>query len=78
MDQGIASILRKKPTILPISSASDVNKMKMGKIDPMLNFVMFTKQDGKTCLFALTDKHLFTTLCLEYVLGIIHRCKQNN
>ncbi|KAL7605732.1 hypothetical protein Lser_V15G20073 [Lactuca serriola] len=43
MDQEIASVLRKKPTILPIGLASDVNKMKMGKIDPVLNFVMFTK-----------------------------------
>ena len=78
MDQEIAYVLRKKPTILPVGSTSDVNKMKMGKIDPMLNSVMFTKEDGKKCLFTLTDKHLFTTLCLEYVLGIIHRCKQNS
>ena len=78
MDQEIASVLKKKPTILPVGSASDVNKMKMGKIDPVLNSVMFTKQDGKKCMFSLTDKHLFTTSCLEYVLGIIHRCKKNS
>lgn len=75
IDQEVASVLRKKPTILPVGSTSDVNKMKMGKIDPVLNFVIFTKQDGKKCLFTLTDKHLFTISCLEYVLGIIHKCK---
>ncbi|KAL7601420.1 hypothetical protein Lser_V15G24050 [Lactuca serriola] len=78
MDQEIASIFKKKPTISPVGSASDLNMMQMGKIDPKRNSVMFTRNEGQKCLFALADKHLYTTACLEHVLGIIHRCKQNS
>ncbi|KAL7587072.1 hypothetical protein Lser_V15G40115 [Lactuca serriola] len=77
MDQEIASVFKKKPTISPVGSASDLNLMQMGKIDPKRNSVMFTRNEGQKCLFALVDKHLYTTACLEHVLGIIHRCKQN-
>ena len=78
MDQEVANVFRKKPTISPIGSASDLNKMQMGRIDPKRNSVMFTRNEGQKCLFALADKHLYTTTCLEHVLGIINRCKQNS
>ncbi|KAL7615495.1 hypothetical protein Lser_V15G04566 [Lactuca serriola] len=77
MDQEIATVFKKKPTISPVGSASDLNMMQMGKIDPKRNSVMFTRNEGQKCLFALAYKHLYTTTCLEHVLGIIHRCKQN-
>ncbi|KAL7598003.1 hypothetical protein Lser_V15G22322 [Lactuca serriola] len=77
MDQEIASVFKKKPTISPVGSASDLNLMQMGKIDPKRNSVMFTRNERQKCLFALADKPLYTTACLEHVLGIIHRCKQN-
>ena len=77
MDQEIANVFKKKPTISPIGSASDLNQMKMGKINPRRNSVMFTRNEGQKCLFALADKLLYTTTCLEHVLGIMHRCKQN-
>ncbi|KAL7609416.1 hypothetical protein Lser_V15G13555 [Lactuca serriola] len=77
MDQEVASVFKKKPTISPVASASDLNMMQMGKIDPKRTSVMFTRDEGQKCLFALADKHLYTTACLEHVLGIIHRCKQN-
>ncbi|KAL7597501.1 hypothetical protein Lser_V15G22287 [Lactuca serriola] len=77
MDQEIATVFKKKPKISPVGSASDLNQMKMGKIDPRRNSVMFTRSEGQKCLFALADKHLYTTACLEHVLGIIHRCKEN-
>ncbi|KAL7610248.1 hypothetical protein Lser_V15G14214 [Lactuca serriola] len=77
MDQEIASVFKKKPTISPVGSASDLHMMQMGKIDPKRNSVMFTRNEGQKCLFALADKHLYTTACLEHVLGIIHRCKQD-
>ncbi|KAL7603349.1 hypothetical protein Lser_V15G18232 [Lactuca serriola] len=77
MDQEIASVFKKKPTISPVGSASDLNQMQMGKIDSRRNSVMFTRNKGQKCLFALAEKHLYTTACLEHVLGIIHRCKQN-
>ncbi|KAL7585290.1 hypothetical protein Lser_V15G44552 [Lactuca serriola] len=78
MDQEIVSVFKKKPTISPVSSTSDLNMMQMGKIDPKRNSVMFTRNEGQKCLFALADKHLYTTTCMEHVLGIIHRCKQNS
>ncbi|KAL7586079.1 hypothetical protein Lser_V15G41333 [Lactuca serriola] len=78
MDQEIATVIKKKPTISPVGSASDLNMMQMGKIDPKRNSVMFTRNEGQKCLFALADKHLYTIACLEHVLGIIHRCKQNS
>ena len=77
MDQEITSVFKKNPTISPVVFASDLNMMQMGKIDPKRNSVMVTRNEGQKCLFALADKHLYTTACLEHVLGIIHRCKQN-
>nr|KAJ0210427.1 hypothetical protein LSAT_V11C400177580 [Lactuca sativa] len=43
MDQEIATVLRKKPRIKPIGKSSDINIMKMGKIDPKFNTMMFTR-----------------------------------
>ncbi|KAL7601624.1 hypothetical protein Lser_V15G23907 [Lactuca serriola] len=78
MDQEVATVFKKKPKIAPVGSASDLNQMKMGKIDPRRNSVMFTRAEGQKCLFALADKHLYTTACLEHVLSIIKRCKENS
>ncbi|KAL7611656.1 hypothetical protein Lser_V15G06890 [Lactuca serriola] len=78
MDQEVATVFKKKPKIAPVGSASDLNQMQMGKIDPRRNSVMFTRAEGQKCLFALADKHLYTTACLEHVLSIIKRCKENS
>ncbi|KAL7595628.1 hypothetical protein Lser_V15G29607 [Lactuca serriola] len=78
MDQEVAIVFKKKPKIAPVGSASDLNQMKMGKIDPRRNSVMFTRAEGQKCLFTLADKHLYTTACLEHVLSIIRRCKENS
>ncbi|KAL7589944.1 hypothetical protein Lser_V15G41034 [Lactuca serriola] len=77
MDQEVVTVFKKKPKIAPVGSASDLNQMKMGKIDPRRNSVMFTRAEGQKCLFALADKHLYTTTCLEHVLSIVRRCKEN-
>ncbi|KAL7614886.1 hypothetical protein Lser_V15G06502 [Lactuca serriola] len=77
MDQEVATTFKKKPKIALVGSASDLNQMKMVKIDPRRNSVMFTRAEGQKCLFALADKHLYTTACLEHVLSIIRRCKEN-
>ncbi|KAL7594264.1 hypothetical protein Lser_V15G30938 [Lactuca serriola] len=77
MDQEVATVFKKKPKIAPVGSASDLNQMKMGKIDPRRNSVMFTRAEGQKCLFALADKHFYTNACLEHVLSIIRRCKEN-
>ncbi|KAL7609651.1 hypothetical protein Lser_V15G12998 [Lactuca serriola] len=78
IDQEIASVLKKKPKISPVGSASDLNQMQMGRIDSRRNSVMFTRNEGQKCLFALADKHMYTTAFLDHVLGIIYRCKQNS
>ena len=61
LDQEIASALRKKPTVTPIGKASDMNKMKMGKIDTKYHTVMFTHGENQKFLFSLLKKHLLST-----------------
>lgn len=78
MDQEIVTALRKKLTVKPIGKSSDVNKMRMGKIDLSFRTVMFTRGEGQKCLFALDDKNLFSTTCLEHIIDIIHKCKSNS
>lgn len=73
LDQEIANFLRRMPTVKPIGKASDVNKMRMGQIDTEQWTMMFTKgaDPPLKCMFALPDKHLFSTICLEHILDII-------
>ena len=78
MDQEVASVLRKKPTVKPTTKPGDVNKMTLGQIDPAHLTMMFTRAKGQRFLFALVDKHLFSTDCLEHIINIIHRCKVNS
>nr|KAJ0227884.1 hypothetical protein LSAT_V11C100043130 [Lactuca sativa] len=78
MGQEIASVLRKKPTVKPIGKTSDANRIHMGKIDSKHNIVMFTRGKDQRFVFALDDKHLFSTTCLENIIDIIHRCKLNS
>ena len=78
MDQEIAKVMNKKPTVKPTPKPGDVNMMKLGQIDSANLTVMFTKREGLKFLFALADKHLFSTDCLEHIINIIHRCKQNS
>ena len=75
MDQEIAKVMNKKPTMKPTTKPGDVNKMKMGQIDSTHLTVMFTKGEANKFLFALVDKHMFSTDCLEYIISIIQRCK---
>ena len=78
MDQEIASAIHKRPMIKPIGKTGNVNVMVKGKIDPQFHTVMFVRGENHKCLFALCDKHLFSTACLEHILEIIHRCNQNS
>ena len=78
MDQEIAKVMNKKPSVKPTSKPGDVHKMKLGQIDSTNLTVMFTKGERNKFLFALVDKHLFSTDCLEHIINIIHRCKQNS
>nr|KAJ0191135.1 hypothetical protein LSAT_V11C800454070 [Lactuca sativa] len=71
MDQEIASAIHKRTTIKTMGRAGNVNTMIKGKIDSKYHTVMFLRGDGQKCLFALVDKHLFSTSCLEHILEII-------
>ena len=68
--------MSKKPTIKPTQKPVDANKMKIGQIDSTHLTVMFTKGDAHKFLFALVDKHLFSTNCLEHIINLIHRCNR--
>lgn len=78
MDQEVSSVLRKRPTIKPIGKAQDPKKMKLGVIDSQYRTVMFTQKEGDKFMFSLDDKHLFSTSCLEHIIDLVNRCKQNN
>ena len=78
MDQEIASAIHKRTTIKTMGKTGNVNTMIKGKIDSKYHTVMFLRGEGQKCLFALVDKHLFSTTCLEHILEIIQRCDQNS
>nr|KAJ0210445.1 hypothetical protein LSAT_V11C400208170 [Lactuca sativa] len=78
MDQEIASAKHKRTTIKTMGKAGNVNTMIKGKIDSKYHTVMFIKREGQKCLFALVDKHLFSTPCMEHILEIIQRSDQNS
>ena len=55
----------------------------MGKIEKDKWSVMFQqgskeRGDVQKCLFALRDKHMFSTSYLNYVLEITEQCKEND
>nr|KAJ0224063.1 hypothetical protein LSAT_V11C200061910 [Lactuca sativa] len=78
IDQEIASAIHKRTTIKTMGRAGNVNTMVKGKIDSKYQTVMFIRGEGQKCLFALVDKYLFSTSCLEHILEIIQRCDQNS
>lgn len=83
LDTEIASVLTRKPIVPPQGSASDINKMTMGKIE-IDNWTMMFNRGSEACgdfrkfLFALPYKHLFSTTCLNYVPNIMSHCTLND
>ena len=80
-DIEIASVLKSKPTTPLTGKMKDINMMPMGKIEKENWIVMFHRGSGASlqkCLFALPDKHLFSTVFLELILDIICQCKLND
>ncbi|CAI9287310.1 unnamed protein product [Lactuca saligna] len=76
LDTEIASVLKRKPTILPQGSAKDIEKLKMGKIDEENWIVMFHRGskesvDFQKCLIPpqLTQRGglLGYGLCLDWM-----------
>lgn len=78
MDQEVLSVLRKRPTIKPSSKNQNPNKMRLGVIDKQYMTVMFTRREVDKFVFALDNKHLFSTTCLEHIVELVNRCKQNS
>lgn len=76
LNKEFSNALRRKPTVKPISKASDLNNMSMGQIDTKHWTVMFTigSNPPLKCMFALPDKHMFSTVCIEHILDIINKC----
>ena len=52
--------------------------MKLGVIDSKYRTVMFTRKEGDKFVFALDDKHLFSTCCLEHIIDLVNKCKKNS
>ncbi|CAI9281048.1 unnamed protein product [Lactuca saligna] len=83
MDVEIATILQKKPTFEPKESPNDVTKMSLGKIEKDNLSVTFQQSANegsnfKKFLFSLSDKHLYSTSCLNYIVVITGQCKVND
>ena len=69
-----ALVLKSKPIAHLTGKTKDINIIQMGKIEKENWTVMFHRGLGpslQNCLFALPDKHLFSTVCLEFILDII-------
>ena len=47
IDQEVAHVMRKRPTVKPTGKPGDVNKMKLGQIDSSNLTVMFTRAEGE-------------------------------
>ena len=81
MDVEIVAVLRKKPIVQPKEAPNDISKMKLGKIRKDNWSVGFQLREGEKvqmCLFFLSDKHIYSTSCLNYILGITEQCKAND
>ena len=83
LDIEIANVLNRKPTVNQIGKASDMSEMCMGKIDTDHWTVMFQRGTGapgafQKCLFALPEKHLFSTSYIDHILEIINKCSLND
>ncbi|CAI9304447.1 unnamed protein product [Lactuca saligna] len=83
MDVDITTVLRRKPNVLPKESPKDIKKMKLEMIEKENWSVMFqqsAKDDSNVqkCFFSHPDKYIYSTSCLNYILGLIWQCKVND
>ena len=83
MDVEIVVVRRKKPTVQPKETLKDIDRMQKGKILKE-NWIMSYQQREKAgvnvqrCCVFLPGQHLYSTSCLEYVLGLSEACKEND
>ena len=81
MDMEIAYVLKKRPVVKPEEETMDFQKMKMGKIKKSNWIVVYQrKEDEKVqkSLFFLLDKHLYSTVVLNNIMGLTVACKAKN
>ncbi|CAI9289698.1 unnamed protein product [Lactuca saligna] len=83
MDVEIVAILRRKPTVLPKEAPNDVSKMKLKRIQKDNWSVAFQQsaRDGTNVhkfLFSLSEKHLYSSSYLNYIVGITDQYKVND
>lgn len=83
MDVEITTVLRKKPTVLPEEALKDLDQMKLGRIqndDWSITFQIRERANSNfhRVYFLLLDKHLSSTLCLEYILEFTNYNKAKN
>ena len=83
MDVELAVVLRKKPYVVREESPKDFEKLKLGKIYCKEWYVVYQgwERNGadfhRECFF-LSDKYLYTTSFLEYILDLVKKFKGNS
>nr|KAJ0215179.1 hypothetical protein LSAT_V11C300140950 [Lactuca sativa] len=83
MDVDIATVLKKKMSVVPKEAPKDFEKLKSGKIYKEGWFVVYTSRyrpgaDRRKSYFYLKYKRLYSTSCLEFVLDMLTKFKGNN
>lgn len=83
MDVDIATILKKKLTVVPKEARKDLEKLKPGKIYKAWWYVVYQSRERKGAdfrksYFYLEGKHLYNTDCLEFILDLITKFKGNH
>ncbi|CAI9300279.1 unnamed protein product [Lactuca saligna] len=81
MDVEIVAVLRKKPTAQSKETLKYLDKMQKGNFLKDNWSIMYKQRDRASmkvqrCCFYLPDKNLYSTSCLEYVLGLSESFKE--
>ncbi|CAI9270576.1 unnamed protein product [Lactuca saligna] len=83
IDVEIASIMNRKPIVLPKEPRKDLDTMKLGRIrkkDWSVAFQIREKTDAKfhRFFFYLSEKQLYSSSCLEYIVDFLSQNKANS
>lgn len=80
IDVEIASVLQKKPVAKRDEYTKDLSKKKSGKIKKANCSMVYQQRDGskfQKCMFILKDKHLYSTVPLNNMMGLVEASKVN-
>lgn len=81
LDVEIASVLKKKPVVILKEDTTEFEKRKLGKIKKAYWSVVYQRRECdkvKKSLLFLLDKHLYSTIALNYIMDLTVACKANN